>query len=365
MRLAPTFGALGRFVREDVKNWIVQPRKKPLLRQLREAAWLWRAYRFFPYQYLKNDLYLSEVGERYRDYIPSVLADRHVNAINPPACKAWLEDKFEFDARMRAAGLPVIPTLALLSLNARQLRARTPEGEPVSLAGLHQLARAHRALFVKPRHGLQGLGAFRLDVGAECFTRRGARVDETSLSGLLAGAEGFEEFLVQPYFVQHDELNRVNPLSVNTLRAITMLTAGKVDFICSILRIGGAGSETDNGSHGGYYMNADLETGAVGPVAKVQLTFAKQRVFERHATTHVAFTSIKLPHVAQVRALVERAALAFAPVRVVGWDVALGPEGPCFIEGNFHPGFRPVQDVCGGLRYTAIGRELAGQLGWG
>ncbi len=36
----------------------------------------------------------------------------------------------------------------------------------------------------------------------------------------------------------------------------------------------------------------------------------------------------------EVQDLVRRAALAFAPLRTIGWDVAISDAGPSLIEGN-------------------------------
>lgn len=358
-------GGVKRFLQEDVKNYLVVGGKKPLLDQMREFADLWKRYDSFPYHYLKNDLFLREIGDSYRDYFPSVFADDFVMDVNPPACRDWLEDKFEFDARMRQAGLPMVPTLALAVVRDGAVRLSQADGGALTLEALHQSARAQGlpALFVKPRHGLQGLGAFKLDVAANGFARKGQSIDGAGLAALLRH-DGFDDFLVQPFFRQHDELNRLNPHSVNSLRVMTMMTGERFDLLCAYLRVGGAGSETDNGSHGGFYVRVDLGAGAVAANAKVQLTFAKRRIETVHPVTGVPFGSVRLPHGPAVIDVVERAARAFAPVRVIGWDVALGPEGPCFIEGNFYPGFRPVQDICGGLMTMAIGHEIAARRGW-
>ena len=357
--------ALRRFLSEDVRYWAAQPRKKSLSRQGREIVDLWRRYRFAPYYYFKHDLYLRDAGEAYRDYIPSLLADRYVYVINPKDCIDWLEDKLAFDERMSGAGLPHVRTIAVLSYDDGGAFAQGRDGARLSIEALFVLAReeAPRGVFIKPRLGLGGQGAFRLHIGAAGFERDGMVLSGTDIAARLA-ATGYRDFLVQPYFEQHAELARINPKSVNTLRILTLRTDDAVDIVASYLRVGGGTSETDNGSYGGYAAHADLKTGAVGRVGKVHLTFAKQRGAEHHPITGVAFGSLRLPHVEAVVDLVERGARAFAPLRIIGWDIAIGAEGPCAIEANSIPGFRPVQDVCGGLRNTSYGREMARHYGW-
>lgn len=357
--------ALKRLVREDIAYWAGQPRKKSLVRQAGEIVDLWRRYRFAPYYYLKHDLYLREAGDTYRDYIPSILADRYVYVINPKDCIDWLEDKLQFDERMAAAGLPHVRTLATLTRAQSAVSAIARDGARLGMSDLWRLAReqGHVALFVKPRFGLGGEGAFKLNVEEDGFGRDGVVLSEAALATKLSET-AYAEFLVQPYFAQHPALKRINPTSVNTLRILTLRTDDSVEIIASYLRVGAGASETDNGSHGGYSAHADLQTGAVGRFGRVHLTFAKSRGAEIHPATGVAFGSVRLPHVEAVVDLVTRGARAFAPLRVIGWDVAIGPDGPAAIEANSIPGFRPVQDVCGGLRRTGYGEAMAAHYGW-
>jgi hypothetical protein len=48
----------------------------------------------------------------------------------------------------------------------------------------------------------------------------------------------------------------------------------------------------------------------------------------------VVFRGFAIPLWAEACALVERAALAFLPLRTIGWDVAVTPRGALLIEGN-------------------------------
>lgn len=357
--------ALARFVKEDVRNWFALSDKKPLWRQVREAAALWRAYGFVPYHYLKHDLFLREVGDNYRDYAPSLLADRFVYVVNPKQCIDWLEDKLEYDRRMRAIGLPFVPTLAVVSAEGDALRAVDPDGAALSMAEVLAISRrdAPAGVFLKPRYGQGGKGAFRMHVAGEGFMREGRVLSEADIAARMRGS-GFSHFMLQPFFEQHPAMARVHPASVNTLRILTFRSGEDVEITASYLRIGGGGNETDNGSGGGYAAHADLRTGKVGARAIIHLSFAATRSAERHPVTGVAFADLTIPHAAAIVDFVTQGARAFAPLRVIGWDIAVGPDGPCAIEANSIPGFRPVQDVCGGLRRTAYGEEMAAHFGW-
>jgi hypothetical protein len=53
-----------------------------------------------------------------------------------------------------------------------------------------------------------------------------------------------------------------------------------------------------------------------------------------HPGTGEKIAGFHLPHWSGARALVERAALRFTPLRAIGWDVALTQDGPVLVEGN-------------------------------
>ena len=357
--------AVSRLVRYDLSRWMRAPHKKPLLRQMRELADLWRRYRFAPYQYIKNELYRSEIGDDYAGYIPTVVAERYVYEVNNAEAIDCLEDKLQYEARMEACGLSHMRRLATLRRGDDGVTIEARDGRRLSFDEFFALAKGEgqHGLFVKPRLGLAGIGAFRLQVGADRFERHGKAFSEADLLEQLRTSE-YTEYLVQPYFRQHEELARVNPLSVNTLRAYTLRTGDKAEMIGAILRVGSGVTETDNWRFGGYVLSVDLHTGAVGNCAFVHDDFIKGRDPARHAVTGVEFATVKLPYMPAVVDLVTKGALALAPARLIGWDVAFGPEAPCAIEANAIPGFRALQHVSGGLRETCYGKEMAIRYGW-
>lgn len=360
-----TLSALGRFVHQDVGAWLMQPGKKPLLRQMRESMDLWRRYRFAPYQYLQSDLYLRHVGEDYRDFIPTYLADEYCVEVNKAARTDWLEDKLEFDRRMRDMDLPYVPVIALLSIKGGALSASDADGAALSLGQLFDLAKARsrQRIFVKPRFGVQGLGAFALHLGADGFEREGKPFGAAALQAHLASFP-FDEYVVQPFFHQHETLQTLNPTSVNTVRVMTLRSGDDVDIFCTYLKAGAGDRETDNGSYGGYSAGACLKTGAVISPGKIYEAGQSRSGDVRHCATGVEFMSLKIPYAQEIAELSIRGTRMFAPIRLIGWDIAIGPDGPCVIEANIHPGFRGVQDICGGLRHTSFGREIAAVLNW-
>ena len=71
-----------------------------------------------------------------------------------------------------------------------------------------------------------------------------------------------KQYLVEEFIVQHPDISRIYPLSVNTLRLVTISRGGKVRLVFSSMRIGN-GKRVDNLNSGGMAVLVDEETGKI------------------------------------------------------------------------------------------------------
>lgn len=164
---------------------------------------------------------------------------------------------------------------------------------------------------------------------------KGIQVIETEgLNGeeLIKKLEASGNDMVEEYVVQHQELMRLSPAGLNTIRVITQLTSNNdVDIIDSRLRIT-VNSHVDNMAAGNIAAAVDSETGVVVSGA-VYSDMTKPPV-ERHPATGVKIKGFKLPYWRETIEMVKKAALTNKSNRSIGWDVAITDEGPELIEGN-------------------------------
>jgi hypothetical protein len=70
------------------------------------------------------------------------------------------------------------------------------------------------------------------------------------------------------------------------------------------------------------------------------------------------FQGTAIPFWDGVKKLVCSAALVLLPLRWLGWDVAIGKDGPVLVEANHNHDVFFMQTLVGGLRDTSIGREI-------
>ena len=148
--------------------------------------------------------------------------------------------------------------------------------------------------------------------------------------------------VVEQYVVQHPEMLRLCPSSVNTIRVVTFssntqpVTAdGKyMDIAYTALRIGGGGSIVDNFHSGGMVSIIDLESGKlITDAADMECN-----VFTHHPATGVEIKGFQIPYYKEALAMVTEAVTKNKLEGYLGWDIAIAEDGPLLIEVNNRPG---------------------------
>lgn len=149
-----------------------------------------------------------------------------------------------------------------------------------------------------------------------------------------------QKAILEQLIVQDPRWAALSPDSVNTIRIMTVAVDGKSEIIFACARVGNGSSITDNFSHGGMGVLVDRERGVLtGSGVDKKLNESPTSV------TGLPFDGFPIPYWKEIQDMVLEAALVDERVHMVGWDVAITPEGPLLIEGNRSPGFDVVQVV--------------------
>ncbi len=162
----------------------------------------------------------------------------------------------------------------------------------------------------------------------------------------------------QETIVQHPEMSRLFPRSVNTIRLTTLNSGGDIVPFAAVLRMGSGEGFVDNISRGGVAVRVILPEGRLG----------EQGVFHKpafhHVTAHpdtgVVFAGFRIPFFAEALALALRAHRLMYGLFSVGWDIAITPAGPLIIEGNDNwsmPGHQIMEGR--GLKAEYLGHAAA------
>lgn len=144
-------------------------------------------------------------------------------------------------------------------------------------------------------------------------------------------SKGFN--LAEEFIVQHDEINRLSPSGLNTIRTITMVNEnGDVDILGTRMRVT-VNNYVDNLASGNIACSIDLKTGKINRKG-VYKDITKEESVSHHPFTGVQFQGYQIPMWDEIIEKTKEIAAHRPENRSVGWDIALTKNGPDFIEGN-------------------------------
>lgn len=157
--------------------------------------------------------------------------------------------------------------------------------------------------------------------------------DFASIDEMYARVKEMGTGIVEEVILQHPDMSRIYPVSVNTVRVYTVFAEGKAEVFYACLRMGNSDRPVDNIHAGGLFAPLDMETGKVAFPACDSM----QNVYEHHPRTGCLLPGYQIPWWKETVELCRRAAQVVPQVGYVGWDVAITEHGPVFIEANNHP----------------------------
>lgn len=196
------------------------------------------------------------------------------------------------------------------------------DADKADLSELEGFLSRHSEFMAKPYNGMCGKGIEKL---------KSSDFDSPMMLREYLKDNGI--CLLEEIVVQHSEMNRLHPCSVNTCRVITLLKDKKPYVVAAYLRIGN-GKHVDNFNSGGMVVPVEEDTGKI-----IYPALNKSgELFEAHPLTGVPIKGFVIPMWDEVCKLAKKAASTVEQVGLVGWDIAVTEKGPLIIEGNDFPG---------------------------
>ena len=344
------------FLQFALLRYLATPERKPWSRQGNELRACRRRYGMLAIHYFTLDLYRADAQRQPESVVPPQLLDRYRDAINPPQHQRLVKDKRRFGEALSGAGLPVVKNL--FQITGREIQGMNGEQRRFEFDDFVAALAEQEVpeIFVKPYRGSRGLGCHVFTVAGEGLRSAGQPLTEDEFFKRLNASEqrSNRRTLVQMRLTQHPRLNDLNPSCINSARLVTFMPDGQQPTIFgTMLRCGVGGACADNVSSGGLAIpvrSADgvLTANAQGNPATVPV----------HITTHpdtgVRFQGLQVPFWGRCRTLCLQAARLFPELPLVGWDLAITPEGPVFMEGNHRPAAEYFQ-LAGNLWGTPVG----------
>ncbi|MEM8578963.1 MAG: sugar-transfer associated ATP-grasp domain-containing protein [Pseudomonadota bacterium] len=277
-----------------------------------------------------------DMGEK-RTFV-GVIGSYNINVrLSPPKLtetRAFVRDKVMYTALLQQLGLPTTHTQAVVHThrafgNLTVLR----DADAVSQFLRSQ---ARYPLFAKPCEGAASVGSALITArdGEMLHLGNGRQVD---LAGFAAEiVEDYPEgFILQDALDQHPALTEIAGPAVGTMRVVTVRDAGGADVLYTVWKVPSPSAMSDNFWQSGSMV---AEVDADGIVGRCKTgTGLGAAWIEAHPASHRAFAGLKVPHWDAIRDIATRGHMLFPEFGIVGWDIAVGADGPVIIECNDNP----------------------------
>jgi hypothetical protein len=251
-------------------------------------------------------------------YNSRVAIGRHVSSY-----ECILKDKFVFSQVLKALGFPTPAVIAFC------LGDRVHWTAPHRITGYDGLESVGRfEAFCKPFLGECAEGAFHLTADGKRLLRNGAEISIEELRSILQAG-----YIIQEYVAQHPRLAEMHARSVATLRLVTINSGKEIALFESCLKIGAGGIVVSNFAAGGLIGEVDPATGRLVKNFYGKPTHGGGRA-QRHPDSGIVFEGWEVPFYFEAVAMAKELHRRLYGLRSIGWDIAIGPDGPIIIEGN-------------------------------
>ncbi len=202
------------------------------------------------------------------------------------------------------------------------------EGEPVTIEQAVEKCANIGIVMLKPTRTSHGDGIKKL------YIHDGKDADGKNLRDIFEEYSYlFHEFLLQEFLVQHADMAKLNPTSVNTLRILTYRMGMDIKVLYTIIRIGRKDQIIDNMSAGGISTKINSD----GTLRKYAFANPGDDYIEK-TDSGVVLEGYKIPFYKETIEVAKKAHYFLPYFNLVGWDFAIAENGePTLIEFNISP----------------------------
>jgi hypothetical protein len=324
---------ISRLVRLNTGNMVAKAGEigrlihRPTIFILADMAWCAVRYEAGYYDYHEFEYWFLNGRER-KTVLTRPRANNLVQKLNPPQFRYKLSDKSVFN-----------------QLFAPYLGRDWMDVRTSSVDELRSFVVEHGRVMAKVTQSVAGKGIQKLEAS-----------DITDYELLRRELLEHQQYLVEEYVTQHPVMASLSPTSVNTLRMISYFDGTDVHILARVLKMG-SGAEIDNFSSGGMYTTLDEHGVAAYPAFdKAGASFSVQ------PQTGTSIVGFQVPLFPEVLAFVDEIARVVPEVPYVGWDIAITPEKPIVIEGNYNTGVFWMKPSLSGIKtgLLPLYREVIG-----
>lgn len=252
-----------------------------------------------------------------------------------------VSDKFYFYLFLKGLNIPT-PKILYYTRNGKLFYDEYHQGDEISTILDHDMD-----AFAKEFDGQLGDGAFALKIqDSKVYVNNELVSSKDDLLKTFATSN----YIIQERIVQHPELNRLCSTAVNTIRLVTLITPNEeIIAVRAGLRVGREGSRVDNCAKGGIFVGIDMNTGKLMKKGIIKPPHGK--LVYQQPDNGVVFDGFEIPFFKEAVEMAKELHSKLYRIHSVGWDIAITPDGPIFIEGNSLWEVSGTQAAVGGLKH--------------
>lgn len=340
------FERLNKFIRHhslpfriNTETYYPEAPRKSTLRQKLELIWSDLRYGITELNYYSYGL--DRKGMTFSQFIDKKtiikLRDNR-NKTEPFNYICILRDKKLFSIVGKHYGMPVIDSLGVFN-------------EDTNTGKVLELLSTHKHLFIKPIDDMKGNGVLSIDQKKDSLSVNGKDTSINEFRQMIDSLKG--RHIIQLRLIQHPDVSKIYPYSINTLRIVTINPYHSSDvndivLVGCVLRMGAHGSNVDNWSKGGVVAKVNND-GCLDEYGFFKPGYGTKTKF--HPDTKVMFKGSKIPFFDEAIKVTKQFHCHLNNIFSIGWDVAITVDGPVFIEGNDNWGCDSIQICHGSIKY--------------
>jgi hypothetical protein len=277
--------------------------------------------------------------DQLRNYLSKSGLKRLQERLNPAPWVPMVEDKGLFYRFCEVAGVPapLLHAIIYREVPGWTRNGPLPFSEDVWMEFFR--TRAPEEFVLKPAWSVYGRGFLIIQrEGSSLVDHSGRRWGIRELLRHIRSDPQDRGYIVQERLRNAESLRRLSGSDgLQTLRVVTVVGDRGAEIFHANCKVIVGRNVTDNidwGKTGNFTAEISLETGIVRRTVRLLAGAPGFQRPEVHPDTHQPVTGFALPFWPEVRTACLDAAEKFLPLRTIGWDVAVTPEGPRFVEGN-------------------------------
>lgn len=233
-----------------------------------------------------------------------------------------LDDKDVFFSECQSRDLPTIAPMAKFEGGKLESPVKTVEFPSADL-------------FVKPVYGGggQGMSLWTYSMDTDSWENESNTVTRSRLRDHFQKMSlPNNRLLVQRRAINSQSLSSFSLKGLCTFRVVTYRMPDADPEVAFIgLKMPTGDSPLDNMTAGGIVAQVDLVSGMLSPAVPKHLD---QEFYMHHPTTNAKIAEVVVAELHEIMKLALKAHLAFYRFAIIGWDIAVTPDGLLLVEGN-------------------------------